>query len=575
MSMLNQIQGQGKRGVGQIVGGVILRILAQLFAIAPFFIAWLALRTVAFHQGDWPNWSALVFALAVCFIAQLICSHFGQLGCFLGSYEIMMRYREAVADHLRKLPLGYFQRRRLGETSALLTDHMRRVEEIFSHLLPEVIVNLSTPVIFVILLLTINVPLTLALLCTFPVGLLLLWGMSVFMLRAAKRQGERFALASGLLLEFIGGIKTLRQFNRHQGMLATLDRTFGEIKQASMGIEAWGGGGVQLFRLFTELGLVAMFICASQLLLQEALDPFTWLLFVLVAFKVIDPLLDAAAWFTLMNVMRQSSRRLNALMAETAQEEESAQPLPAQNTLSFDRVSFAYDRQPVLKNISFSVPEGTVTALVGASGSGKSTLLHLSGRFWDVQQGAISLGGVDITRLGTAQIYDRIGYVFQDVQLFDGSVIDNVRIGRPDASDEAVMAACRAACCQPFIDLLPQGYHTRLGEGAQRLSGGERQRLSIARMMLKDPAIILLDEATALLDPLTQAEIQLALSRLAVGKTVMMIAHRLRTVEYAEQILVLDHGEIVEQGNHQQLMAKKGGYYRLWQVQEQGNCNNE
>lgn len=575
MSMLNQIQGQGKRGVGQIVGGVILRILAQLFAIAPFFIAWLALRTVAFHQGDWPNWSALAFALAVCFIAQLICSHFGQLGCFLGSYEIMMRYREAVADHLRKLPLGYFQRRRLGETSALLTDHMRRVEEIFSHLLPEVIVNLSTPVIFVILLLTINVPLTLALLCTLPVGLLLLWGMSVFMLRATKRQGERFALASGLLLEFIGGIKTLRQFNRHQGMLATLDRTFGEIKQASMGIEAWGGGGVQLFRLFTELGLVAMFICASQLLLQEALDPFTWLLFVLVAFKVIDPLLDAAAWFTLMNVMRQSSRRLNALMAETAQEEESAQPLPAHNTLSFDRVSFAYDRQPVLKNISFSVPEGTVTALVGASGSGKSTLLHLSGRFWDVQQGTISLGGVDITRLGTAQIYDRIGYVFQDVQLFDGSVIDNVRIGRPDASDEAVMAACRAACCQPFIDLLPQGYHTRLGEGAQRLSGGERQRLSIARMMLKDPAIILLDEATALLDPLTQAEIQLALSRLAVGKTVMMIAHRLRTVEYAEQILVLDHGEIVEQGNHQQLMAKKGGYYRLWQVQEQGNGNNE
>ncbi|MFS2225868.1 ABC transporter ATP-binding protein [Pantoea sp. B65] len=571
MSMLNQVRSAGGRGVQRIWLGIILRVLAQIFAIAPFFIAWLALQKLVFQQGNWQYWPQLTLALLLCFFAQLVCSHFGQLGCFLGSYDIMLRYREAVADHLRNLPLGYFQRHRLGETSALLTDHMRRVEEIFSHLLPEVIVGLSAPLIFVAMLLTVNVPLTLALLGTLPVGLLLLWIMSRCMLRATRQQGERFALASGLLLEFIGGIKTLRLFNRHQSMMDKIERNFADIKQASMGIEAWGGGGVQLFRLCAELGLVTLFICAAMLAQQHALDPFSWLLFVLVAVKVIDPLLDAAAWFTLMSVMRQSSQRLNALMAEPVQAEQSDIRLPERNDIAFSGVSFAWEPQrPVLNNISFRVPQGTVTALVGASGSGKSTILHLLGRFAEVQQGEITLGGVPVSRLGSAQLYERLGYVFQDVQLFDGSVLDNVRIGRPDASDEEVIAACQAACCHRFVLRLPQGYHTPLGEGAGRLSGGERQRLSVARMMLKNPAVILLDEATALLDPLTQSELQLALSRLAVGKTVLMIAHRLRTVEYAEQILVVDNGEIVARGDHQQLLAQQGIYQRLWQAQEAG-----
>ncbi len=570
MSVLKQVAAAGSKGVQRISVGIALRILAQVFAIAPFFIAWLALQQLLQQPGEWSSWPQLTLALAACFIGQLVCSHFGQLGCFLGSYDIMMVYREKVADHLRKIPLGYFQRHRAGETTTLLTDHMKRVEDVFSHLLPEVLVGLCTALIFVLLLLCVNVSLTLALVSMVPLGVLLLWGMSHFLLRATRQQSDRFALASGLLLEFIGGIKTLRLFNRHQAMIQQIDDNFTAIKQASMGVEAWGGGGVQLFRLCTELGLVALFVCASALALDNALDPVTWLLFVLVAFKVIDPLLDAAAYFTLMSVMRQSAQRLDQLMAEPVQPEFSERTLPQSNDIRFSNVSFAYDQQPVISNVSFTVPQGTVTALVGASGSGKSTILHLLGRFWDAQQGDISLGGVPVTALGSAQLYERIGYVFQDVQLFDGSVLDNVRIGRPDASDEEVIAACQAACCDSFVQQLPQGYHSPLGEGAQRLSGGERQRLSIARMMLKDPAVILLDEATALLDPLTQSEIQLALSRLAAGKTVLMIAHRLRTVEYAEQILVLDNGAIAERGSHQQLLAQQGIYQRLWQAQESG-----
>jgi len=216
-----------------------------------------------------------------------------------------------------------------------------------------------------------------------------------------------------------------------------------------------------------------------------------------------------------------------------------------------------------------------VTALVGPSGSGKSTLLNLLGGFWSPDSWEISLGEVPLGKLGARDLYQRLGYVMQDVQLFDGSVLDNVRIGNPQASDEQVMAACREACCDEFVRLLPEGYHTRLGEGAQRLSGGERQRLSIARMMLKESSIIVLDEATALLDPLSQAQVQLALTRLARGKTVVMIAHRLRTVEFASQILVLDGGRIVAQGTHAQLVEQEGLYRQLWQSQEQDRLFSE
>lgn len=566
MSMLSPLQ-RSAAGRRQVLLGMALRLLAQLCTVAPLFIAWLALGNIVPGAGSWVYWPLLMAALLACLLIQLLCSHFGQLWCFVGSYEVMQRYREAAAEQLRRLPLGYFQRHRLGATTQLMTDHMMRVEQIFSHLLPEVVTGIGSALIFVLILLTINVPLTLALIAPLPLAILLLWGGSRFLLRGTHRQSERLLRVSGLLIEFIGGIKTLRLFNRHQGMLARLDESLGEIRRASMGLEAWGAGAVQLFRLFTELGLVVLFIVAGGLLQQQALDPLTWLLFILVSIKVLEPLLDAAAYFTLMSVMRQSQQRLGALMAEPVLAEENSVPLPQGNEIRFTDVHFSYDRQPTIRGVSFVVPEGRVTALVGPSGSGKSTLLHLLGRFYQPQQGEIAVGGVPLEQLGSRALYQRIGYVFQDVQLFDGTVLDNVRLGHPDASDEQVMAACREACCDGFIRQLPQGYHTPLGEGAQRLSGGERQRLSIARMILKDPPIILLDEVTALLDPLSQADIQQALTRLARGKTVLMIAHRLRTVEYASEILVLENGQIAERGSHQQLLAQEGIYQRLWQEQ--------
>lgn len=572
LSGLLRYSASGRR---QFLRGIVLRTLAQLFAVLPFFIAWLALRELQ-PGADGQIWGWIWSGLAVCLLAQLLLSHFGQLDCFLGSYALMSKYRQVLADHLRRLPLGWFQQHRIGSTSALLTDQVRRVEDIFSHILPEVVLGLATPLLFALLLLAVDPLLTLALFATLIPGVLLLWLMTHFLLRGVREQGQRFAIASGLLVEFVSGIKTLRLFNRQDAMLKRLDETFGDIRRASMGMEMWGGGGVLLFRLLTEGGLVVMFITATLLWQQGTLDPATWLLFVLVGYKVINPLLDAAMWFTLLRVMRQSAAKLEELLHQPTQAEEGDGSVPSDHTLRFAHVSFGYDKERrVVDDVTFDVPQGSVTALVGPSGSGKSTLLNLLGGFWSPQSGEITLGGVALDKLGARALYQRIGYVMQDVQLFDGSVLDNVRIGNPEASDEQVMEACRNACCDEFVRLLPQGYHTLLGEGAQRLSGGERQRLSIARMMLKDPAIIILDEATALLDPLSQAQVQLALTRLARGKTVVMIAHRLRTVEFASQILVLDGGRIIEQGTHEQLLADPRLYSRLWQAQEQDYAFSE
>lgn len=568
MSLIKRVLRQPSAGRQQVISGMVCRFLAQLCMVLPFFIAWWALKQVTTSQLTAVFWAQLAASLGVCLAGQLVFSHIGQLRCFLGSYQLMHGVREQTTDHLRHLPLGYFQQQRLGETSTLLTDAMRRVEEIFSHLLPEVIAGLATSLLFLLALAWVDARLTLALLLPLPLGALLLWWMGRHLLQGTQQQGARFASAAGLLLEFISGIKTLRLFNRTSPMLHQLDETFAAIRRASMGIEAWGGGGVQLFRFMTECGLVTLFLCAAWLFRVQEIDTLTWLLFVLVAVKVIDPLLDAAAYFTLLRVMQQSAQRIDHLLAQPGMPEQGERALTAFNHLGFEQVSFGYHDRDVVHDISFQVPEGSVTALVGTSGSGKSTLLHLLGGFWPVQQGVITLGGVPLIQLGSEQIYSRIGFVFQDVQLFDGSVLDNVRIGCPDASDEAVMAACQAASCEEFINLLPQGYHTRLGEGAQRLSGGERQRLSIARMILKDPPIIVLDEATALLDPLSQSQVQRALTRLARNKTVVMVAHRLRTVEFADQILVMEQGRIVQRGTHQTLIQQPGLYRDLWQAQE-------
>ncbi|WP_435105105.1 ABC transporter ATP-binding protein [Arhodomonas sp. AD133] len=544
--------------------GIGFRILELSFGSLPFLLAYLALREVLAGELDMFGVGLVVLGLLVCLTGQLLFSYLGQLDCFLGTYDLIMCYRARVIDHLRGLPLGELQQRRIGGLASVLTDDMKRVEDIFTHLTAELVAAAAVPLLITVALFLVDWRLALALVAAVPLAVAALNFLSRWFLRASRSKQSQVSHATSVVVEFLAGIRTLRLFHRTDAMLQRLERLFAGIRHTSMGVEAWGGGTVQFYRLGVELGLVLLLLTGAALAARGGLDPLGWLLFILIGYRVLGPLLDAAAYLTEVRFMAESQARIRELLDKPALPERLGATAPEGSDVVFENVSFRYADEWVLHDVSFRAPSGAVTAVVGPSGAGKSTLLGLLARFHDPQRGRITLGGVDIRELGTNELYAELGFVFQDVQLVDATVLDNVRMGRPDADDDAVVRACRAAYCDPFVQRLPHGYHTRIGEGGARLSGGERQRLSIARALLKDAPVVLLDEATASVDPYAQREIQRALEALVRGRTVIVIAHRLHTIRYADRILVLDGGRLAEQGTHEQLLAGNGTYQALW-----------
>lgn len=562
---------KSRRSPAKIYLGLLLRVVERAFSIAPYFLAWywlLDMPPFASATSDHSSWAAPAVILVVLLLGQITFSYFSQMNSFLGSYDLTLSYRERLIDHLRQLPLGVFARQRVGQLSSVMTDDVKRLEDVFTHLTAELLAAVSVPVLFAICLVWVDWRLALALLIT--------WPLALFALNAANRifltlgRGKQLAVqeTSGLIVEFISGLRTLRLFGRAHVWIGRLDQRFAQIRQVSMGAEAWGGGSVQAYRVVLELGLLLLLLVAGWLAGDEDLTPATWLLFVLVSYKVLDPLLDAAAYLVELRAMLQGEARLQRLL-DTPVLREGVRTEPPQNfSVAYKQVSFAYDSKPILQDIDFEVPQGTVTAIVGPSGAGKSSLLHLLARFDDPQSGTIYLGGTDLNAWRSDSLYRYFGFVFQDVQLFEGSILDNVRIGRDGASDREVIDACSRAGCDSFVQRLPEGYATRIGENGQQLSGGERQRLSIARAILRDAPVLLLDEATASVDAQSQHDIEQALACLSEGKTVLMVAHRLNAVRHVDQILVLDQGRVHEKGTHQELLKHDGLYAELWRRQE-------
>lgn len=557
--------------------GLGLRFLERVLALGPFLAAFAWFHGAAGGSAfALDGIGTLLLVLALLLGGQFLCAYLGQLLCFLGSYSLISGYRERVIDKVRRLPLNALRRQRTGQLAEVLSEDVKNVESIFTHVTADLITSVSVPLAFLAALAWLDWRLAASLLLMLAPALLLLNGARRCFIRSGRRKQEQFRDTAGLLVEFVSGITTLRLFNSSQRWLDRLNWRFEEMRKSSMRVEALGAGPVQLYRLCLESGLALLLVCGAWLAEGGALSAWTWLLFLILACKLLEPLLDAAATLTVLRMAAQSEARIQALLDEPEMPEpEQAGPAPAGHAIAFEQVSFCYpaDTAPAcgaqwgLRNISFHVPQGSVTAIVGPSGAGKSTLVHLLARFFDPQQGRVTLGGVDVRELGTQRLYQHISVVFQDVQLFDSSIMENVRIGRPQADDAAVIGACRQAYCDDFVRRLPDGYRTVVGEGGQNLSGGERQRVSIARALLRDAPVLLLDEATASVDPEAQHEIQQALSRLARGKTVIMIAHRLNTIRHADQILVFDQGRLLESGRHETLLEQHGLYTRLWQGQ--------
>ena len=511
----------------------------------------------------------LPIALTVLFAILSFVTHLQQYRATYGLvYGEVKVTRLRLAERLRKLPLGYFGKRDLADLTETLMGDVNRMEHVWSHVLGYLYgAYISTAIIAVCLLLY-DWRLAIACLWGVPVAFGLLFGSRRFASRAAERTKAAGIRVSDGIQEALENVREIRATNQEERYLAGLNRKIDEHERIMIRGELGTGVFVNAASVIMRLGVATTILVGAQSILSGRIDFMLLFLFLLVITRAYAPFDQSLALIAEMFVSQVSADRMNEIY-ETPIAEGSETFAPKGHDIVFDHVSFAYDQKDVLRDVSFTAKEGEVTALVGPSGSGKSTCARLAARLWDVTKGSIRVGGVDIATVDPEVLLRDYSMVFQDVVLFDDTVMENIRLGKRGASDEEVRAAAQAANCEEFVRRLPKGYDTPIGENGARLSGGERQRISIARALLKDAPIVLLDEATASLDVENETKVQEALSRLLAGKTVLVIAHRMRTVEAADKIVVLADGKVAEQGSPSELMAKRGLFYRMVELQRQ------
>lgn len=510
---------------------------------------------------------ALFLGLVIAFVILSFVTHLQQYHATYGLvYNEVKSTRLSLAERLRKLPLGYFGKRDLADLTETLMGDVNRMEHVWSHVLGYLYGAYISTAIIAVCLLVYDWRLAIACLWGVPVAFSLLFGTRKISARASERTKKAAVRVSDGIQEALENIREIRATNQEARYLAGLNQKIDDHEKVTIQGELGTGIFVNAASVIMRLGVATTILAGASLILSGQIDFMLLFLFLLVITRVYAPFDQSLALIAELFVSQVSADRMNEIYdTSTAEGAEVFQPKG--HDIVFDHVGFAYDKKKVLDGVSFTAREGEVTALVGPSGSGKSTCARLAARLWDVTEGTIRVGGVDISTVDPEALLTDYSMVFQDVVLFDDTVMENIRLGKRGATDQEVRAAAEAANCGEFIRRLPQGYDTPIGENGAKLSGGERQRISIARALLKNAPIVLLDEATASLDVENETKVQGALSRLLAGKTVLVIAHRMRTVAGADHIVVLENGRVAEQGTPAELMEKVGLYRRMVELQ--------
>ena len=552
------------QGVRNTKKGTFWTVIVNLVVMGGIGILYfLMMRFMDTLTGGAPLPGLAVFGMLIlAFIALSLITHLQQYKATYGLvYREVKTMRIGLAERLRKLPLGYFGKRDLADLTETIMGDVNRMEHVWSHVLGYLYGAVISTAVVAVMMFFYDWRLTLASLWGVPVGLGLLFGSRrIAAQRAEDTKAKAIDVADGMQ-ETIQNIREIHATNQEERFLDELYKKIDDHEKSMLQGELAAGIFVNGASVIMRLGVATTILTGAELILAGQIDFMLFFMFLLVITRVYAPFDQSLALIAELFMSQVSADRLMEIYeTETAEGAETFSP--DGHDIVFKNVSFAYDDSEVLHGVNFTAKEGEVTALVGPSGSGKSTCARLAARLWDVTGGSIEVGGVDIKTVDPETLLTDYSMVFQDVVLFDDTVMENIRLGRHGASDEEVLAAASAANCDEFVSKLPEGYKTGIGENGARLSGGERQRISIARALLKDAPIVLLDEATASLDVENETKVQGALSRLLAGKTVLVIAHRMRTVEAADKIVVLDEGRVTECGSPEELLAKEGGMFR-------------
>ena len=556
-----------KQGAKDLIKGIIWCTIQNIFFMLPVSILYFFVKDL-FDNKVHEHTMLYIVSIILALVCIFIVTHFQYNSTFLATYVETGTRRIHLAEKLRKIPLSYFSKKDLADLTSAIMNDCTYLETAFSHFIPPFVGSLISTCIIAIGLFFFNLKMACAALWVLPISFLIIaFSNKVQLTLSQKTLRAQMDCADGIqeCVESIQDLKANNAENEYlKGLDAKIDAVENQARKSEYGTAIFVGSA----QLILKLGIVSTALVGSNLLISNEIDVLTFFMFLLVVSRLYDPMQATLQNLAAILACREHVGRMNEILDYQVQQG-STQLTNVGYDIRFNHVDFGYNEQEkILKDVSFVAKQGQVTAIVGPSGSGKTTISRLAARFWDVQKGNIQVGGMDISGVEPESLMSLYSIVFQDVTLFNKSILENIRIGRKEATDEEVLMAAKLANCDEFASKLPNGYDTNIGENGCQLSGGERQRISMARAFLKNAPIILLDEATASLDVENETQIQTALSRLIQNKTVIVIAHRMRTILNADQIIVLDQGKIVQKGQGKELLNEPGLFQEMVQNQQ-------
>lgn len=564
---LQRIFALSEQGAKDLIKGVLACALQNIAFMFPVGLLYFLVGDLL-EGGISPGRAAFyIIGCIVCIVLIFVITHVQYNATYLATYVETGVRRVTLAEKLRKIPLSFFGKKDLADLTSTIMADCTFLETAFSHFIPGLFGSVISTVLICISLFFFDWRMAVAALWVVPAAFIIVVLSAKVQERLnQKSMDAKMACADGIQ-ECIETTQDIKSNNAEETYLSGLDKKIDAVEKRAVIGEFITAVFVVSAMMILKLGMATVALAGSVLLIRGSLDVLTFFMFLLVVSRLYDPLQESLQNLAAVISTRTNVARMNEILDHPVQE--GADQLTNQGCdITFDHVGFSYNTgETVLKDVSFTAKQGEVTALVGPSGGGKTTVSRLAARFWDADKGKITVGGMDISGTEPETLMSLYSIVFQDVTLFNNTIMENIRIGRKDASDEEVLEAARLAGCHEFAEKLPDGYHTDIGENGCALSGGERQRISIARAFLKNAPVILLDEATASLDVENETLIQTALSRLIKDKTVLVIAHRMRTVAGADKIIVLADGVVAEQGTPEELTRKNGIYSHMVKLQ--------